>query len=159
MDVQHLINQLHHAHPHKRIEALRVLAMVEETRALNAIGVTVKDDPDEQVRQVAQWAGKLILQAQQRGHSTEKAIQSHFGSQRGEVVEELLVKELLDDTPDSPDAKNQMAVLQKKWEHLEALPREEPAQPPEPPSLPSSITEDDMALLDAGLSELFRETM
>ena len=57
---------------------LRILAMVEETRALGAIKWVYKHDPEPGVRDVANWAGQVIWQASQRGHSTQGAIEELF---------------------------------------------------------------------------------
>ncbi|HRE46404.1 MAG TPA: HEAT repeat domain-containing protein [Aggregatilineales bacterium] len=46
-----------------RVEALRILAMVEETRTLRDIEQVFKNDPEPGVRQIAQWAGRIVYAA------------------------------------------------------------------------------------------------
>jgi len=78
MDVFSLAERLRDPDPRVRVEALRILAMVEETRALEAIRWVFQNDPEPGVREVAQWAGHVIWLAQQRGHSTQQAMQDIF---------------------------------------------------------------------------------
>ncbi len=78
MDLQTLIHNLKHGDSARRIETLQIIAMVEETEALPALSWICKHDRDPRVRQTAQWAGKLVWQAHQRGHSTQRAIQALY---------------------------------------------------------------------------------
>lgn len=78
VDVELLAQQLRDPDPRTRVQALRILAMVEETRALNAVRWLYKNDPETGVREVAAWAGKLLWEAEQRGHSTARAMEEMF---------------------------------------------------------------------------------
>lgn len=78
MDIHNLAARLRDPNPQIRVETLRILAMVEETRALDAIRWIYRNDPEEGVRQVADWAGRAIWAAEKRGHSTQKAVQEMF---------------------------------------------------------------------------------
>lgn len=55
-----LLERLKHPDQWVRVEALRILAMVEEVRALPAIAEVYRTDPEAGVRQVAHWAGQII---------------------------------------------------------------------------------------------------
>src|SRR5262249_14525008 len=59
--------------PWVRVEALRILAMVEETRAMPDIERVFKTDAEPGVRQVAQWAGRIVYQAVKRANSADQA--------------------------------------------------------------------------------------
>ena len=78
MEIVALAERLRDPDPHVRVETLRILAMVEETNALAAIRWLYRNDPEPGVRDVAGWAGKLIWQAQRRGHSTQGAVEALF---------------------------------------------------------------------------------
>jgi hypothetical protein len=78
MDINSLAEQLRDPDPRVRVSVLRVLAMVEETRALPAIRWIYKHDPEPGVREVADWAGRLIYAAKKRGHSTQQALEEMF---------------------------------------------------------------------------------
>jgi hypothetical protein len=78
MDIEGLPLRLRDPDPRVRVEALRILAMVEETRALDAVRWIYKHDPEAGVREVADWAGRLIWVAYQRGYTTERALEELF---------------------------------------------------------------------------------
>jgi len=78
MELEQLTDRLRNPDPRIRVETLRILAMVEETRALDAIRWVYLHDPEAGVREVAGWAGKLIWEAHKRGHSTEQAMYHLF---------------------------------------------------------------------------------
>jgi len=78
MDIDSLAERLRDPDPRVRVETLRILAMVEETQALEAIRWLYRNDPEPGVRDVAGWAGRLIWQAQRRGHSTQQAVEALF---------------------------------------------------------------------------------
>lgn len=94
MDLQTLLQRLQDADPAVRSETLCILAMVEETQALQAVAHVFKTDPDAHVRQTAQWAGRLLWQAHQRGHSTEQAIRQQYAAQPKPDHEEMLIAEV-----------------------------------------------------------------
>lgn len=78
MDIDGLPLRLRDPDPRVRVETLRILAMVEETRALDAVRWIYKHDPEAGVREVADWAGRLIWTAHQRGYTTERALEELF---------------------------------------------------------------------------------
>jgi hypothetical protein len=78
MDIQQLAQRLRDPDPRIRVEALRILAMVEETRALGVVRWVYLHDPEPGVREVANWTGRLLWEAHQRGHSTERALEDMF---------------------------------------------------------------------------------
>jgi hypothetical protein len=78
MDIENLPLWLRDPDPRVRVEALRILAMVEETRALEAIRWIYMNDPEPGVREVANWAGRLVWMAHQRGYSTQRAMEEMF---------------------------------------------------------------------------------
>jgi len=78
MDIQELAQRLRDPDPRVRVEALRILAMVEETRALGAVRWVYLHDPEPGVRDVANWTGNLLWQAHRRGYSTEHALEEMF---------------------------------------------------------------------------------
>ncbi|NDJ77568.1 MAG: HEAT repeat domain-containing protein [Chloroflexi bacterium] len=94
MDINTLAEQLRDPDPHVRVTVLRILAMVEETRALPAIRWIYKHDPEPGVREVANWAGRLIFQAHQRGHSTQKAVEEMFERPLSPDLEERFLASL-----------------------------------------------------------------
>jgi hypothetical protein len=78
MDINSLPLRLRDPDPRVRVEALRILAMVEETRALDAVRWIYRNDPEPGVREVADWAGRLIWTAHQLGYSTQRALEEMF---------------------------------------------------------------------------------
>ncbi|MBN1680541.1 MAG: HEAT repeat domain-containing protein [Anaerolineae bacterium] len=99
MDIFNLTNRLRDPDPRVRVETLRILAMIEETRALPAVHWIYKHDPEPGVRAVADWAGDLLWQAHKRGHSTADAVNEMFersvSSARQEQFLETLEVDLL----------------------------------------------------------------
>ncbi|GAB4553781.1 MAG: hypothetical protein OHK0023_23180 [Anaerolineae bacterium] len=65
MALADLIQQLSNPDQWTRVEALRILAMVEEARAFEAIRAVYEHDPEPGVREIALWAGKIIYAAAQ----------------------------------------------------------------------------------------------
>jgi hypothetical protein len=78
MDLNSLAERLRDPDPRVRVETLRILAMVEETRALGAVGWLYQHDPEPGVREVANWAGRLLWEAHKGGHSTQRAVEEMF---------------------------------------------------------------------------------
>ncbi|HEX3052549.1 MAG TPA: HEAT repeat domain-containing protein [Aggregatilineaceae bacterium] len=171
MDLAQLAAQLRDSDPRRRVEALRILAMVEETRALEAVRWLYQNDPESGVREVAYWAGSLLWQAQQRGHSTELALDELFGRKQSSELQEQFIDNLSFNLPQTKNSRvRRFAADMEYWERLnDALlgkpePEDEPppilpAQliPPSSPSASPSAPPADDDLLDAGLSELFSE--
>jgi|GEM_PF-4231692 hypothetical protein len=94
VDLQILLQRLQDADPAVRSETLLILAMVEETQALQAVAHVFKTDPNAHVRRVAQWAGRLLWQAHQRGHSTEQALRQQYAAPPKPEHEEMLIAEV-----------------------------------------------------------------
>lgn len=147
---QELVNQLRDPDPARRIHTLQVLAMLDETRALNAIHYVFKNDSDQRVRQAAKWAGNLIWQAQQRGYNTEKALEEHIAGQLSDKQREAMLANLIIPVGDDRSLKAEMDSLQTKWQHIDAV-KQRGEPPPTPPAQIPART-DDFDLLDAGLS-------
>lgn len=147
---QELVNQLRDPDPARRIHTLQVLAMLDETRALNAIHYVFKNDSDQRVRQAAKWAGNLIWQAQQRGYNTEKALEEHIAGQLSDKQREAMLANLIIPVGDDRSLKAEMDSLQTKWQHIDAV-KQGWEPPPTPPAQIPART-DDFDLLDAGLS-------
>lgn len=88
-----LIAGLSHASAAARLDVVRVLGMVEETRALDALRARYPTEPDETVRRAMAWAGSRLFQAQRNGHTTVDAVCRYFGVDRA-----------LENTPDAVEA-------------------------------------------------------
>jgi hypothetical protein len=82
MKLENLIANLHNPHPAIRIDVARVLGMLDEARALKAVGDAYKQETDPDVRAVLAWAGKRLYAAQQAGYSTLDEIFRHFQDQQ-----------------------------------------------------------------------------
>lgn len=78
MKLENLIANLHNPHPAIRIDVARVLGMLDEARALKAVGEAYKQETDPDVRAVLAWTGKRLYAAQQAGYSTLDEIFRHF---------------------------------------------------------------------------------
>jgi hypothetical protein len=89
-----LLAQLQESDPTKRIQALRILALVEETRAVNTILALYKSDPHPQVREIAKWAGGIIWRASQTGYDSEAAMRAFIEGGRKTYAQEALVDRL-----------------------------------------------------------------
>ena len=138
MDFHDLKNRLHDSDPRVRVETLRVLAMLEETRALENIVMVYKNDPDERVRHVAKWAGNIIWQAKERGHTTEAAIQAHFKRPVRPDLEQMVIDGATSDAASDPALTLGLEAARTQWDQVDAL-----------------KGDDDTSLLDAGLRDMF----
>lgn len=145
MDFRELKNRLHDSNPRVRVETLRVLAMLEETRALENIVMVYKNDPDERVRHVAKWAGNIIWQAQERGHSTEAAIKAHFKRSTRPDLEQMVIDGATSDAASDPALSLRVEAARQQWDQVDAIKGESPF----------GKADDDTALLDAGLRDMF----
>lgn len=128
-----------------RVEALRILAMVEEVRALPAIAEVYRNDPEAGVRQVALWAGRIILAAKRSAQAQNATTAAQLADREDALLHSLIEKDHR--TYDQMQIHLQQALL------LESRPKTLPA-PILPPS-PSQAPLDLMRLLDEGLSEDF----
>jgi len=73
---------LEHAQASTRLEIVRVLGMLDETRALPALRARYAHEPDATVQQAIAWAGQRIFAAEQAGYSTLGAIFRFFNVDR-----------------------------------------------------------------------------
>lgn len=173
MNFETLTNRLYEADPQIRIETLRILAMLEETRAINAIVLIYRNDPDARVREVAKWAGNIIWQAKQRGHSTEAALSAYNRRVESATnhLENLFVEDLTMKAGEDNFLRNEMDMTRAKWEQLDSLrPSTQPGATQIMGQLSARLetsgddfdlsdfeldfSEDDEDLLDAGLRDL-----
>ncbi|MBN2303416.1 MAG: hypothetical protein JXQ72_02995 [Anaerolineae bacterium] len=168
MDVFNLAQRLRDPDPRARVETLRILAMVEETRALGAVAWVCKNDPEPGVREVADWAGRIIFAAHKRGHSTQQAVEAMFASplspDRQELFLSVLEFELAEAVKEGGRATRRFAAEQTYQRRLDEVLRVDgPAADELPEALPAPADarpESEMSdeeLLDAGLTDLFVE--
>ncbi len=124
MDLQTLLEGLQAEDADTRIETLRIIAMVEETEAIAALTLVFKSDPDPRVRKVAQWAGRLVWQARQRGHSTEQALRALYDGGLSADHEELFLDALAAGMTEAKSEQEAQALRQQarlKREMLDTL--------------------------------------
>ncbi len=88
-----LMAGLSHPSASVRLDVVRVLGMVEETRALDRLRALYPAESDETVRRAMAWAGSRLFQAQQAGYTTIDAVCQHFGVNRA-----------IENTPDAAEA-------------------------------------------------------
>ena len=187
MNIDTLAEQLRDPDPHVRVAALRILAMVEETRALEAIRWIYRNDPEPGVREVANWAGRLIWAAQQRGHSTQRAVEALFDRPLEPKHQELFLASMgRFDLRQAKTRETQQYAQEQLFQRqlsdalhgdsvIETVETEAAPLPLPPPVTPppgqvrqggtshmlsdldSLAALDDDALLDIGLTELFQE--
>lgn len=77
-----LLDGLSHAQPAVRLDVARVLGMLDETQALDALRQRYHAEPDPAVRAVIAWAGKRVHDAQQAGYDTLNALYRYFNVDR-----------------------------------------------------------------------------
>jgi hypothetical protein len=70
MKLSVLLGGLHNPNPAVRLDVVRVLGMLDETRALEPLRERYHQETDESVQQAITWAGKRLFQAHQAGYST-----------------------------------------------------------------------------------------
>jgi hypothetical protein len=183
MEIEHLAERLRDSDPRVRVETLRILAMVEETRALEAVRWIFQNDPEPGVREVADWAGRLIWEAQQRGHSTQRALEELFARPMSAELQALFLASQsqyrLQDTrnreaqryatdqtyrrqldnafrgEETPQFGEAALPLLPAETISAALPAKTTVRRSDPARDNSLDQMDDLALLDAGLSEHF----
>lgn len=162
MDIHDLAQKLRDPDPRVRVESLRVLAMLEETRALDAIRWIYKHDPEPGVRAVANWAGQLVWEAHKRGHSTQRAVEEMFERRFSSDLQERFLQTLEFDMPPIK------AMAAKRYAARQAYDRQlnelftdrdddlEPTDPDSPviPALPPPSLDDlTLGFADADTSE------
>ncbi len=96
MVIDLLLDGLKNPTPAARIEMLRVLAMLEETRAVPTLRTLMTTEVDPAVLTVLKWAGSLIWRAQQGGYSTEVGMRQHFRVDLMPTEEQKKEEELLE---------------------------------------------------------------
>ncbi|GAB4572086.1 MAG: hypothetical protein Kow0077_10520 [Anaerolineae bacterium] len=114
MQIEYLIANLQNPQPQVRMDVVRVLGMVEETLALDALRKRYEEESLPDLKQTVLWAGRRIYAAQQRGFNTHDHVLHYFG-----VVRE--VEQMEDETE---------AELLKRMEqelHLEMIRRQRDA--------------------------------
>lgn len=154
---EQLLDGLKDPNPMMRVWALRVLGMVEEGRALHAILDIYQHDPDTRVREVAQWAGKLIWEAEQRRAIDGAALPSpkvveDAAYKEARLIESMLVK------PGLHDDKTRMTqqLLQTEWQRLDLIAASNPrATQTQTMAAFAPLDDKHLDLLDLGLSEEF----
>lgn len=140
--LEELLERLKHPDQWVRVEALRILAMVEETRALPAIAEVYRNDPEAGVRQVASWAGQIIYAAKRRTQTQSAAAPAPPPDRQEALLRSLIEKD--------HRTYDQMQIALQQEELIEA--QRKAAFTPLPPS---QAPVDLMRLLDEGLSEDF----
>lgn len=168
MTFEALLDQLKHPNPAQRLQALRILAMVEETRAVNTMLEIYKTDADPQVREVAKWAGSLVWKAAQNGYDSEAAIRAFFEGGRKNYAQEALLDRLSLEASPKDKQHHEEVMSRMVRDHSEALSgRYNTTAPAVVPAFtkmdaqafmePSNAapSQDDLDLLDAGLRHLF----
>ncbi len=95
MVVDLLMNGLKNPAPAARIEMLRVVAMLEETRTLATLRNMMTTETDPNVLSVLKWAGSIVWRAQQSGYSTEAGMQQVFRIEEKPSEEQRREEELL----------------------------------------------------------------
>ncbi len=138
-----LLERLKHPDQWVRVETLRILAMVEEGRALPAIADVYKNDPEAGVRQVAQWAGQLIHAAQRAQTAQQSATEEPLTPRQEALIASLIEK-------DHRSYDEMRLSLQQHTLYTQ----NRSAPPPAPPQ-PTNAPLDLMRLLDEGLSDEF----
>jgi hypothetical protein len=157
MDIYSLVQRLRDADPGVRVETLRILAMVEETQALEPIRWVYQHDLDPNVRQVAYWAGQIVWQAQQRGHSTQQAMEAMFNKPISSDHEDLYLSEFQIDVSKIEDRTIRHYVVDADFRRrLSDVLLDHPQEPPHLPDKPSNAPtrQDPDDLLEAGLTDL-----
>ncbi|MBI5960634.1 MAG: HEAT repeat domain-containing protein [Chloroflexi bacterium] len=82
MKFEVLLAGLDNPQPAVRLDVVRVLGMLDEVRALDALRARHAQETDPSVREAISWAGKRLYQAQQAGYSTLDELFRHFGVNR-----------------------------------------------------------------------------
>ena len=114
MDLQTLLQRLQSDEMAVRIETLQILAMVEEVDAIPAVADLFNHDSDPRVRKAAQWAGKQLWAAQQRGHTTQQAMQALYARQIAVDREALFLDSLTRDLPPATSEAQRRALIEQE---------------------------------------------
>ncbi len=82
MKLEVLIGSLDNPQPAVRLDVARVLGMLDEVQALDALRQRFQVETDPSVRNAIAWAGKRLYEAQQAAYSTVEEVCRHFGVDR-----------------------------------------------------------------------------
>lgn len=93
MKLEVLLGGLKNPNPAVRLDVVRVLGMLDEVQALEALRAHYQHETDPTVRNAVAWAGKRLYQARQAGYSTIDELFRFFGIDRE-----------LENTPDAVEA-------------------------------------------------------
>jgi hypothetical protein len=80
--IEKLLTDLTNDSAETRLDAVRVIGMVEETFALKMLAQQFRRETDPTVKEALDWAGQRVLAAQKNGYSTFDAIYRYFGVYR-----------------------------------------------------------------------------
>ena len=99
MRLEVLLGGLKNPQASVRLDVVRVLGMLDEVRALEALRAHYPAETDESVRKAIAWAGKRLYQAQQAGYSTIDEIFRYYGIDREientpDAAEEAMLKQM-----------------------------------------------------------------
>ncbi len=78
MKLEVLLSGLNNPQPAVRLDVVRVLGMLDETRALEPLREQYKGETDPAVREAIAWAGKRLYQAVQAGYTTLDELFRYF---------------------------------------------------------------------------------
>lgn len=145
-----LLQNLHAPDPQVRAETLRILAMVEESRALSSVQTLAEHDPHPSVRQIAQWASGILHQAQ--AVSTSRL--APRVDENAAYQERRLLESLIEQSSTDQHTQNTLDLLRSEWERLDMVEKRAKADPA-PRHTPFDHSAQDLDLLDKGLSAAF----
>lgn len=78
VNLQELLNRLTSPDAHTRLQTARVIGMLDETAALDALAAAYCAETVSEVKASLGWAGKRVQEAGQTGYTTLDAIFKHF---------------------------------------------------------------------------------
>lgn len=105
MKLEILISGLKNPQPAIRLDVVRVLGMLDEVLALEALRAHFQVETDPAVKQAVAWAGKRLYEAQQAGYSTLNEIFRHFN-----------IDKEIENTPDEKEAE----LMKKMQQNFDA---------------------------------------
>ncbi|MBN1202454.1 MAG: HEAT repeat domain-containing protein [Anaerolineae bacterium] len=104
MRLEVLLGGLKNPQPAVRLDVVRVLGMLDETRALDALRQQYQAETEAGVRSALAWAGKRLYEAKQAGYATIDELCRYFGVDRE-----------VENTPDADEAE----LIQKLQDGLD----------------------------------------
>lgn len=116
MNLEMLIKGLNDSQPAVRLNVVRVIGMVEETRLLEEVRKRYEIETIPQVKSAIEWAGKRLYTAHQSGYSTIDAIFEYFNINREienlqTVVEAKMIEEM------QQNLERDLSIRQNKARH------------------------------------------